>query len=202
MPTEQKSYIDFQWQAFLNGDEKAFSAIYNRFAVNLYAYGKKFSVDEQLLDDAVQEVFVDFYMKRQSIVQEVKNPKAYLFVALKNNLLKKISLKKRITNIGFDNFRHLNFEVEYDAQEKLISSEIEEESRGKLQEAINQLSKKQKEIIYLKFEEELDYPEVAEVLQISIDSARKQLYRAIKSLRLSLDFEEINALIHLFIKKS
>ncbi len=202
MPPEQTPYIDLHWQAFLNGDEKAFSTIYNRFASNLYAFGKKFNVDDQLLDDAVQEVFVDFYMKRQTIVKEVKNPKAYLFVSLKNNLLKKLSLKKRISNVGFDQYRHLNFEIEYDAQEKMILSEARDESMERLQDAINHLSKKQKEIIYLKFEEELDYPEIAHILKISVESARKQIYRALKSLRTSLELEHFKALITLFLKKS
>ncbi|RKD90965.1 RNA polymerase sigma factor [Mangrovibacterium diazotrophicum] len=193
---------DYTWQAFLRGDQDAFTQIYHQYAENLFRFGRKFSVDEQLLDDAVQEVFVDLYLKREKLAGNIKNIKAYLFVALKNNLLKKLDKSRRIPTLGLDNFRELNFEIEYDAQQNMINFEIEEETNVRLTQAINQLSKKQKEIIYLKFEEELDYPEIAEVLLISVESARKQIYRALKSLRESLDSEEFTTLLYIFVKKS
>lgn len=193
---------DYTWQAFLIGDENAFTKVYHRYAESLFSFGRKFNVDEQLLDDAVQEVFVDLFLKRQKLAGSIKNVKAYLFVALKNNLLKKIDKSRRLPTLGLDNFRDLNFVIEYDAQQNMINSEIEDETNQRLTEAINQLSKKQKEIIYLKFEEELDYPEIAQVLKIGVESARKQIYRAIKSLRESLDHQELNTLFYIFLKKS
>lgn len=193
---------DYTWQAFLRGDQNAFTQIYRQYAVNLFGFGRKFSVDEQLLDDAVQEVFVDLFLKREKLAGNIKNIKAYLFVALKNNLLKKLDKSRRIPTLGLDNFRELNFNIEYDAQQNMIDFEIEEETSFRLTKAISQLSKKQKEIIYLRFEEELDYPEIAQVLQISIESARKQIYRALKALRESLDNKDIATLVCIFIKKS
>lgn len=79
--------------------------------------------------------------------------------------------------------------------------EISEEITQKIRIAINTLSSKQKEIIYLKFEEELEYADIARILNISIDSARTQLYRAIKSLRKLLDPENFNIFILFVLKK-
>ncbi len=202
MSPDNKNTTEYTWQAFLMGDEDAFTKIYHQYAEALFNFGRKFDVNEQLLDDAVQEVFVDLFLKRETHAGNIKNLKAYLFVALKNNLLKKLDKSRRLPTLGLDSFRSLDFKIEYDAQQHMIDLEIEDETTQKLTQAIEQLSKKQKEIIYLKFEEELDYPDIAQVLQISVESARKQIYRAIKSLRQSLDHQINTPLLYIFLKKS
>lgn len=182
--------------------EDAFRRIYDKYAGSLYAFGLKFNIEEDLVQDAIQEVFVDLFLKSEDFQATVVNMKAYLFVALKNNLLKKLIRKKRFPTLTLDVYKDLDFNVAYDPQEQIILGEMNAESKQNLQTAIKSLSKKQKEIIYLKFEEELDYPDVARVLQISIESARKQLYRALKSLRESLNNKEMNTLFSIFSKKS
>lgn len=202
MLRNEENNIDYTWYTFLRGDKSAFTRIYEQYAKNLFLFGKKFNPDEQAVDDAVQEVFVELYMKRDTLGDNIKNLKAYLFVALKNNLLKKSIKERKSPVLSMESFSNLDFNIEYDVQEILINTEIKSEASEKLSAAIAQLSKKQKEIIYLKFEEELDYPEIAEILQISIESARKQIYRAIKTLRQSIDLEEVRVLFSIFFKKS
>lgn len=202
MGLKDKTNIDYTWYTFLRGDESGFTRIYNQYAGNLFRYGKKFNTDDQIVDDAVQEVFVELYMKRDTLGENIQNLKAYLFVALKNNLLKKSLKEKKSPVLSMENYSKLDFNIEYDIQETLINSEIKSEASQKLSSAIDQLSKKQKEIIYLKFEEELDYPEIAKILQISIESARKQIYRAIKNLRQSIESDGVKILLSIFFKKN
>lgn len=202
MPVDKKQLTDFSWNALRANSEELFSQLYQHYAENLYAFGQKFSVGDDLLQDAVQEVFVDLFIRSREGTVSIANLKAYLFVALKNNLLKKIARKKRLPTLTFDVYQELDFNITYDPQEQLIASELNTESSRKLQAAIQALSKKQKEIIYLKFEEGLDYPDIARVLQISVESARKQIYRALKSLRESFDAKELQTLLCIFFKKS
>lgn len=202
MPVDKKQLTDFSWNALRANSEELFSQLYLHYAESLYAFGQKFSVGDDLLQDAVQEVFVDLFIRSREGTVSIANLKAYLFVALKNNLLKKIARKKRLPTLTFDVYQELDFNITYDPQEQLIASELNTESSRKLQAAIQALSKKQKEIIYLKFEEGLDYPDIARVLQISVESARKQIYRALKSLRESFDAKELQTLLCIFFKKS
>jgi RNA polymerase sigma factor (sigma-70 family) len=65
----------------------------------------------------------------------------------------------------------------------MIEEEEEKELKYKINEALRQLPARQKEALYLRFNESLDYPEVAQLLEISVESARKQVYRALKTLR-------------------
>lgn len=202
MSVDKKKIHEYAWNSFHADSEGAFRFIYSEYAESLYTFGRKFGMEEEQVEDAVQEVFVDLYLKSQDITSSIINLKAYLFVALKNNLLKKLASQKRFPTSPLDIYRDLEFNITYDPQEYLIRRELGNEANLRLTEAVNALSKKQKEIIYLKFEEELDYPDIAKILQISIESARKQIYRALKSLRETLNDEELSLMLCIFTKKS
>ncbi|MCW0481873.1 RNA polymerase sigma factor [Gaoshiqia sediminis] len=196
-------HIDFYWQSFVAGDDRSFTNLYQQVAGNMMAYGSKFNIDRELVGDALQDVFVDLYLKRDRLGINIKNPKAYLFIALKNNLLKKIaSNKKWQFQLLEDKGAELEFATEYSIQDQLVEQEVSAEIQEKIKRAIAGLSPRQKEIIYLKFEEELDYPEVARILGISMESARKQLYRALKTLREIIDKKTLTNLLLIFLKKS
>lgn len=196
-------HMKLLWQSFLKGDDHSFALIYQHYVEGLLSYGYKFNIERELVRDALQEVFTDLYLKRDHIHIEIENLKGYLFTALKNNLLKKILKQKKF---GFDDIdtikAELHFENEYSFQDQLIEMEISIETRQKLRHAIENLSSKQKEIIFLKFEEEMDYPEIAKILNITVESARKQLYRALKSLRELLDPKTLQLFFAFFRKKN
>lgn len=52
-----------------------------------------------------------------------------------------------------------------------------------LQRAINHLSPRQREVVYLRFFNDLDYAEVAAVMGLSYQATRNQMYLALKALR-------------------
>jgi len=88
------------WNSFLDGDDKAFVAIYHLFIHPLLSYGKKLTSDRELVHDAVQEIYMDLCQKRGKKHIPISNLKAYLFIALKNSILQKI-LQNRIYNLSF-----------------------------------------------------------------------------------------------------
>ena len=73
----------------------------------------------------------------------------------------------------------------------LIAGEIETETNRKIAEAMKTLSSKQREGLFLKFDRNLSYPEIADLLNISVESARTSIYRALKELRKYLLKEDI-----------
>jgi RNA polymerase sigma factor (sigma-70 family) len=189
------------WDAFLEGDDKAFAGIYYAFVNPLLTYGKKLTRDHEMLHDVLQDVFMDLYQKRNKHHTSISNPKAYLFIAVKNNLLKKLLQNRKFNGEKLDDSMMGEFNIEYSFQDQQISREISEEKRMRLQQAIVSLSPRQKEIIYLRFEEELRYKEIAELMNITIESARKQLYRAFLSLRKIFDNETFYTFFSFFVKK-
>jgi len=169
------------WERFLKGDKKSFAQIYNHHIDALYKYGTKLSDDDDLVKDAIQEVFIDLYTRRESNKSKPENLNYYLILALKRNLIKKLKHnRKKIETQNFD----LIFEPVYSIEKKIIENEEDAVLRRKVSQVLKSLPNKQKEAIYLRFNESLEYDQIAKILNITIDSARKQVYRALKSLRM------------------
>lgn len=195
--------INFLWRSFLNGDDKSFALIYQRHIDRLLSYGNKLCPDRELVSDCIQEVFIDLFLKRKKLGVNIENLKAYLFVALRNGLIKNITKNRKFEPHEMeDGQAEIDFYVEYSFQDQLIELEISNEIKEKLSTAINCLPAKQKEIIYLKFEEELEYIEISEILKISVESARKLLYRAILSLRKVIEPTTFQTLFLFLFKKN
>jgi len=184
MSKSSRVSIDFLWHSFLKGDDKSFAVIYQQHIDSLLSYGYKLSQDKELVSDCIQDIFLELYYKRENLSGNIKNPKAYLFIALRNNIVKKVEQYRKQNSMEIKEclFEDM-FNTEYSYQDKLIEMEISSEIKNKLNMAVNSLPPRQKEIIYLKFEEELAYIEISEILMISVESARKLLHRAILSLR-------------------
>ncbi len=176
--------IDLLWHSFLKGDDKSFVIIYQQHIESLLSYGYKLSTDKDLVADCIQDIFIDLYSKKDKVFTSIKNLKAYLFTSLRNNIIKKIT-RNRKQEIPTDEeyIDHNIFQVEYSHQDQMIEMEVSNEIKNKLHIAVNKLPSRQKEIVYLKFEEELDYKEISEILKISVESSRKLLHRALLSLR-------------------
>ena len=196
---ENKDYWHIVWLRFKDGDKEAFAILYNLHIDRLYQYGLKISNDEDTIKDAIQEVFLDLYLKRRSNQTTPENLKFYLLLALKRNLIKKLKTKRRFDGgkISDGKFSDMEFNPEY----QIIEIEQDEETRHKVVEALNQLPDRQKEVIYLRFNEALDYPEIALILGITIESVRKQVYRALKTVRELLDNKSFTILFHFLQKK-
>jgi len=181
------------------GDDKSFSKIYEHHAKSLLEYGGKLCKSRELINDSLQEIFIDLFLKRQNKNVHIENLKSYLFIAFRNTLIKKITKDRKFEQITSDKKNaDIKFNIEYSFQTNLINEEISKEISKQLHKAINVLPSKQKEIIYLKFEEGMDYVEISDIMSISVESARKLMYRALLSLRKTLDPSVVSALILIF----
>lgn len=72
-------------------------------------------------------------------------------------------------------------------EDYLIDEETNTEKSWQLHEVIKSLSKRQIECLTLKFEHNLTYIEISEVLGISVESTRTMIYRTLKELRKCFD---------------
>lgn len=188
------------WERFKSGDKEAFAFLYNLYVDVLFHYGCKLSKDEELVKDTIQEVFIDLYNGRERNNTSPENLKYYLILALKRNLIKKLVRGRRF-DIGKIKDK-LVFDPLYNVELKLIEQESQQELFERISGLLNQLSQKQKEAIYLRFNESLDYDEVAEIMGITIESVRKQVYRAIKQMKEILDSKNIIILFNYLQKKA
>ncbi|CAH8281467.1 RNA polymerase sigma factor (sigma-70 family) [Mariniflexile fucanivorans] len=195
--------IDNLWKSFLDGDDKSFSVLYNQQSKKLLEYGYKLCHDHELVHDSLQEVFIDLFLKRDKKTLTVENLKSYLFICFRNSIIKKIANGRKFEKLSIRKEKiDVKFNTEYSYQTNLINEEISKEISQQLSKAINALPSKQKEIIYLKFEQGMEYAEIADIMKISVESVRKLMYRTLLALRKTLDTKLFHALILIFSKKS
>lgn len=187
------------WTRFQLGDKEAFAVLYNLNIDALYHYGTKLCKDDATVKDALQELFLELFLNRYKIKVNPENLKFYLLLALKRNLIKKIKSDRKLI-YGFN--EGINFEPEYSIEYQIIKQEKDMEINQKVLNAISLLPSKQKEAVYLRFNESLEYSEIAGILEITVESARKQVHRALKKVR-ELIGKETNAFLFvLLLKKS
>ncbi|HEY0679445.1 MAG TPA: sigma-70 family RNA polymerase sigma factor [Chitinophagaceae bacterium] len=166
------------WESFLTGDQQAFGLLFKNNYPHLIQYGNKICRSPALLEDTIQELFLDIWKNRNPV--PALSVRAYLLKALKYKLLKELSRNNHTTydeNDGSDSA----FELGYEAM--LIIKQEDEERTKRIQQSLQELSHRQREIIYLKFYQNLSYEEVSEIMNINYQAARNLLYHAIKALK-------------------
>lgn len=180
------------WHRFKGGDDHALSVIYSHYVHQLYSYGLKIHGDEFLVKDCIQEVFMQLIDKRTRLVIS-DYTSIYLFKSLRNKLLEELRSKSRRTDI-IHSISDNNPVHEISAEQSTVLSEEENFRTLTINKALSKLSDYQKEAIYLKYSQGLEYDKIAELLGIDISSVRTLIYRALKKVK-----EEINSKTQLLL---
>jgi RNA polymerase sigma-70 factor (ECF subfamily) len=171
------------------GSTEAFRRLYYLWEPALSSFLFQITKSKELTAEIVQDVFLKIWMTRETL-QEIKNFKAYLFVISKNqaiNALKKSIVELEKFKIFADN-PHL-YEEEVDEKKEYQYSLIDE--------AIDQLPARQKEVFLLHRYERMTYQEIADRLGIGKESVKSHLSIGIKAVKSNLQSKI--SLILLFI---
>jgi RNA polymerase sigma-70 factor (ECF subfamily) len=157
-------------------DEKAFEFLFNKYYGILCSFSAKLIHDDVAAEEIVQEFFVKLWEKRDqiSIETSVKN---YFFRSVKNLCLNFIQHNK--TKIA--HAQKLQSEVENNFSDD--NNYPEPDLYEKIEESINSLPEKRREIFRLSRQDGLKYHEIAQKLNISIKTVETQMSLAIKTLR-------------------
>ena len=177
---EIKIFDDGIWEAFKAGDKKAYAVIYRHYYPRIYNYGRKFSADAALLEDCIQEVFTSFWHHRTQL-QKIQELRSYFFVSFRNCLLKAIRRNSSFSSVPISD--DTPFFTEISVDQLMIDKEKIFEHRIYLDQAIAQLTERQKEAVFLKYYENLSYEEIARVFNISTKASYKLVARAVSVLR-------------------
>ncbi len=177
------------WSSFRGGNRKALDYIFEKHIRLLFAYGSKITKDQALVEDSIQDVFVELWRKRE-ILSDTDNIKLYLLKSLRRKIVRTLSVQNRLHVVVLDESAY-DDELEFSVEFHLIQEQTSLEQRQQLKTALTQLSKRQREAIYLKFYEHLTYEEISEMMSLSIKSTYKLIGKAIDSLRSYIILEEI-----------
>lgn len=168
------------WSEFKAGNEVAFSALYERYIVALFNYGEIITADKELIEDSIHDLFVALWKNRKTIAQ-VDSVRYYLYKALKRKVVKNLE-KKRKSPLKAA-FKDHDFEIVLPHDFGIISGEDSALLKENILKALNQLSRRQKEVIILRFYDGLSFAEIADILGISQKSTYTLVYRALASMK-------------------
>lgn len=153
------------------GDKIAFKKLYEQYHKQLFFIAKKYLKDEQLAEDAVQDIFVKVWNSRATLDQN-KSVKSYLFTILKNHLLNKIRRKS---------IRHKVLEYyKKNIQNKMVSTPIDdllyEEYKELFARAIEKLTPSQREVVKMKMIQKYTNEKIASIRNVSVNTVKTQYY--------------------------
>jgi RNA polymerase sigma factor (sigma-70 family) len=157
-----------------------FSSLYKKYIDDLYGYGMSFGFGHNLVLDAIQDVFYNLYIKLSST--EITDEKQYLLKSLKNRLLD-IYLRREARNTVHIGDMNFSFSTEISIMDEIIAGEEQERLVRIVKSLLDSLTDRQREAVYLRYMQELEYEEIGEILNMTGESVRKLVYRAIHKLR-------------------
>ncbi|TCO28837.1 RNA polymerase sigma factor (sigma-70 family) [Pedobacter psychrotolerans] len=179
---------DFElWQNFLKGDRLALNEIYNRNLSPLYHYGMRMLQDEEVVRDCLHNLFVKLWINQKNL-KPTNNIKYYLISALRNTIINYKNAEKRFQKVELNEAE--TFDLKFSVESEYIKKEEQQEKMLKLSEAMNKLTARQKEVIYLKYYEEMDYDQIAEIMDLTKKGTYKLSARALEALREVLNVDK------------
>jgi len=178
MQTDKKTWDDFR-----KGESYALSHIYYQHAQLLFRYGKKFSKDDEIIKDSIQDLFFDL-IRTRSKLGETDNINFYLLCSFRRKLLRNI--QKQNLTLDVNDEKAPEPEIVYSIEKELIEKEELTAREQSVQKALKNLSAKQREILYYRFTCDFDYDQICEIMSLKYDSARKQVSRSLKALKAAL----------------
>lgn len=168
------------WCRLIADDEEAFAVLFEKYLSPLVNYGKTLLPSHEKVKDCVQDVFVDIWLYRHSLNEEVI-VKAYLFSSVRKRiarLYERDRIFRQTTSL-----EDIEFSLKFSIDHELIANEIMEAEVVQLNRLLNSLPPRQKETLYLRYHQGLSLEQIAEILDINHQSVKNLLHRAILHLR-------------------
>lgn len=171
------------WTRLRNGDLEALREIYERNIQSVYNYGCRFTTDEHLVKDCIHEIFIDIFRNRKNL-GDTDNIRLYLFKSVKRKIIWALKYSRKNEPVT----REYNFFISAASHEdKIIMEESSKIIHLRLNNAISGLSPRQKEVIFLRYMEEMSYSDICRLMEMEYQSARNLVSSAIKKLQLELE---------------
>lgn len=164
---------------FRKGDMQAFSSLYRRYFNDLYSYGRSLGTESEQLRDMIQDIFYNVYSDRRQFSSE-SHIKFYLLKSLRNAV---IDLGRKKTKEIYTDDECLRFSIHTTVLDDLMDEEYRLALERKIDHLLSILTDRQREAIFLKYMEGLEYAEIARIMTLTPHGARKLVSRAMGRLK-------------------
>lgn len=159
----------------------AFAWIYNRNSKELLRYGYRVTSNQQLVKDSVHDLFLHLWLHRDNL-SETDNIRFYLFRSLRNRIIQNTTDLPPVAGSDVESILDKVLS-ELPLEHAIIEQENCEDQIRTLRKAIDQLPKRQQEVIQLRYFHDFALDEIASVMQINNQSVRNLIHRSISQLK-------------------
>ncbi|MFD1141293.1 RNA polymerase sigma factor [Larkinella insperata] len=169
----------YWWRRLQKGNILAFKALINGYSQLLFSFGSKHVPDAELVKNCVQELFLDIWDGRESLTATA-GIKTYLFGLLRRKIQRSLIARQGALQSLAD---PAHFSVEFTLEAGLTEDEPARTVVDTLRQLIEQLSQRQQEVVYLKYFQELNCDQIAEVASLSSPAVSELLQTAIRQVK-------------------
>lgn len=166
------------WSNFKAGNHDAYTIIIQRYFKPMFIYAIRLSKDQDFVKDCIQDVFYNLWKRRENI-SHAESVKSYLFTAIRFRIYRE---QKK-----WNNFDELNddyaFDAEISIEVKLIEDQNTVELKRKLETVLKNMPPRQKEILYLRFYENMDHGRIAQIMGLNQQVVYNLLHKSLLRLR-------------------
>ncbi len=174
------SDIQNLWDDYRKGDPYALARIMEIFYADLFHWGMRIHYEREFVKDCLQDVFINLH-RIQHKIGKVENVKSYLMVTVKRHMIQELEKQRTIKQVRWPD--HAEFAVEFAVDFRLIKEEEDYHTLTKLNTLVNTLPTRQKEIIYLRFYQNLTFDQISVVMQLGKQSVYNLIQKALKTLK-------------------
>lgn len=189
--------IDTLWSRLQKGDAAALESLMRLCLKEMFHYGTKFSADDEFIKDCIQDVFLEIW-QRHTTLGTAPSVKAYLFASLRRRMHKLYRQRERLFSANSADV-NAGFDVVFSPENHWIEQETIIENARNISALLNKLSKREKEIVYLKFYQNLSRTEIAEVMNLNQQSVSNLLQTTLQKMR-GLWVGEFSGLVWLLVQ--
>jgi RNA polymerase sigma factor (sigma-70 family) len=169
------------WAQLQKGNQQALLALYDRHYIGLLNYGIKLTGNRELTRDCITQILLRLWDSRAKL-PPVENVRSYLLTCLRREMVGELKGETARTNRNIVVQRSLS-DAELPYEEYLIESQTNKVLSEKLTKAFEKLTEREKELLRLRFFEDLDYDEIAAQCSITKRTAYNIIHTAIKTLK-------------------
>jgi RNA polymerase sigma-70 factor (ECF subfamily) len=153
-----------------------FEQILQRFEIPLLQYARRITADREQARDVVQETFIKF--QHNGALRREDEPATWLFTVCRNAALNVCRKERRMTYLDEE-----LIEARESEQPMPFEQLEQKEATGFLLRIVATLPSRQQEVIQLKFQNDLSYRQIADIMQTTANNVGVLLHTALTTLR-------------------
>lgn len=185
------------WDGLRAGNEKDLHSLYVLYYNDLLRYGLYLTNDFELSKEYINQLFLSLWNCRQKL-PEVKSPKAYIVTSYKNKIIFRVKKSGDLEIVYMDNENTYSQTVA-SSEETFIELQEYEMLKQKVKNVLVSLTERQRELIVLRFIDEMTYEDIAAQLNISIRTVYNSIHESLKLLRSQINKKDFFLFCFMFL---